>query len=415
LLTEKCIDTLESFSSKEFVEQIYTYKIIMPQNAKTWILYDEKNDKIINMVTPDSLKLIIRGERYLNNANANIFQGYNPTCRSRFFIEHGKQYFNTYTPPKWKSDYWLSGVRPKAVPIPPIYLEFLGHLLDNRQSDINYILDWTAISLQSRNLTYLVTAGQEGVGKGVFGKILELLHGSDNYLAIGGQSIKKQFNSQFHGKTLIYINEINDISGDLAEKVKLFNEDHMEVEKKGIDSETLRNYANFYFSTNNLDAIKLSENQRRYSFVDITRTRFQFTDYWNDLYNPSNISNLASALFSRDFEKKYIATPYRSATTQFIQTVNDQDWQIYIREEMCTAYRGKHITISDLNKLLKFLGFKGITHVKTKIYASGLGKFKMMPPKDCSLWFDDNLMKLSANPNSCTSNAIISDAMELSY
>lgn len=392
-------EVLGKFESRKLVENIYKSKLISPENEKKFIIYNPKTDTMHGEINNTTVKELLKGERYKSLVVYGIYEGYNPKLNKRFYEEYDKQFFNCYQPPEWREENWYKNTPIPEEPLPEIYLKFFKHLTDNRENDINYILDWLAISLQKRNFTYLVTVGGQGVGKGVAGKIMKELHGSSNFVELGTSNLKKQFNKQLKNRTLVYFNEALEISGEVAEKVKLLNEETMEVELKGVDAEVTRNYANYYFSSNNYDAFQIDEGNRRFSFIDITNNKFEYGNQNGDaLVDLENIKKLAYHLYTRRYNPKWETYVYKSETTELILESRYSEWQVYILEDFYSKYSGNSISIKDL-----------ISHLKNKNYwvkwgelrnflLNNKSKFRInskASPKDATLFYDYSKLQLS--------------------
>lgn len=392
-------EVLGKFESRKLVENIYKSKLISPENEKKFIIYNPKTDTMHGEINTMTVKELLKGERYKSLVMYGIYEGYNPKLNKRFYEEYGKQFFNCYQPPEWREENWYKNAPIAEAPIPECYLNFFKHLTNNRENDLNYFLDWLAISLQKRNFTYLVTVGAQGVGKGVAGKIMKELHGSSNFVELGTSNLKKQFNKQLKNRTLVYFNEALEISGEVAEKVKLLNEETMEVELKGVDAEVTRNYANYYFSSNNYDAFQIDEGNRRFSFIDLTDKRYEYDKQNGDeLFKPENIKQFAYHLYTRRYNPKWETYVYKSETTELILESRYSEWQVYILEDFYSKYSGNSISIKDL-----------ISHLKNKNYwvkwgelrnfllnnKSKFGINSKASPKDASLFYDYSKLQLS--------------------
>ena len=407
---------LNKFTSRKLVENIYRYKLIMPENLSGYLIYNEKEDKVVGKVTDKTMKELTKGENIKPAVVYGVFEGYNPKVNKRFYDEDGKHYFNVYEPPFWRVDNWYKGMVIPDATIPECYQTFFRHLTDNRQSDIDYIFDWLAISLQKRNFTYLVTVGSQGIGKGIAGKIMQAIHGDENYVELPSSSLKKQFNKQLKNRTLIYFNEALEMTGEVAEKIKLLNEERTEIELKGIDAEITRNYANYYFSSNNYDAFQIDEGNRRFSFIDLTDKRYDFEKQNGaELLKDDNIRQLAYHLWNRKYDPKWETYVYKSETTSLIMESRYTEWQVYLLEEMHSKYKGDSISLKDL-----------ISHMKNRPYRvqwSDLRAFILNnksnfhldskhSPRNCTIFYDYQKMELSKdksvlNTTAKTTSAVI--------
>lgn len=400
---------LAKFTSRNLVENLYKHKLIMPENLSGYLIYNEKEDKIVGKVTDKTMKELIKGENFKALVDYGLMEGYNPKVNKRFYEEDGKKYFNVYEPPFWRKDNWYKNAVIPDASIPECYITFFKHLTDNRQPDIDYIFDWLAISLQKRNFTYLVTVGSQGIGKGIAGKIMQAIHGDANYVELPSSSLKKQFNKQLKNRTLIYFNEALEMTGEVAEKIKLLNEERTEIELKGVDAEITRNYANYYFSSNNYDAFQIDEGNRRFSFIDLTDKRYDFEKQNGaELLKDDNIRQLAFHLWNRKYDPKWETYVYKSETTELILESRYTEWQVYLLEELHSKYKGETISLKDLISHVKNRPYKVqwsdlrafVLNNKSKFHLNSKGS-----PRSATLFYDYDKFEISTDKSRLNTTA----------
>ena len=220
--------------------------------------------------------------------------------------------FNCYAPPtSLHENFYSKSALPLVQNPPSIYLEFLTHFTAQDQRSVSFILDWIANSLTGRNLTYLTTCGDMGIGKGILGDILKALHGSSNYLLANDSILKTGFNIAAKNKTCIYLDEISIKTSEELDRLKAFVNNEMLYTAKGKDSVNEENYANLYISTNRPEEIKLEAGDRRFSVVELTEEKLvghailkgaEIKDYRAQLLDPENIAQFAYYLKGRKIE-----------------------------------------------------------------------------------------------------------------
>ncbi|MBK7962484.1 MAG: hypothetical protein IPK04_15625 [Bdellovibrionales bacterium] len=93
-----------------------------------------------------------------------------------------------------------------------------------------------ANSLQNRNLTILTAIGEEGIGKGILGEIMEDLHGKQNFIKVRDTVFKEKFNAPFENKTLVYVDEIKITTREALDRIKDVVNWQIEIEKRGRSS-----------------------------------------------------------------------------------------------------------------------------------------------------------------------------------
>jgi hypothetical protein len=194
---------------------------------------------------------------YMSSNGCSAIIEYEPRSRHKRLYRNGKfNYFNVYEKPFWAAQDQNIGM-PE---IPVVYKEFFTHLTDNDTASYEYLLDWLANSLQSRNRTILVAIGEQGIGKGVLGDIMRELHGEKNYAKTNDGVFKERFNGPLLFKTLVHIDEIKIGNNDVAyNRLKDVVNDTIQIEEKCKNQITVNNHASFYICSNNLDAIPIEE------------------------------------------------------------------------------------------------------------------------------------------------------------
>jgi len=267
--------------------------------------------------------------------------------------------FNTFTPPFWMKPYFYSNTLkeiPKVNKIPDIYYKFLNHLVDNNLQSYEYILNWLANGLKRRNFCILTTIGNQGIGKGVLNDIMTKLFGVENSYAGSDRMFKGVFNSQISNKRLVYCDEISIKDKEEEDKIKLVVNEVIEIEKKGIDAKQITNYANFYISSNNLDAISLTEDDRRFSIVDLTSkpliAAFSEKDI-KELFEDKNIQELAFYLWNREVNTEAMLRVFKTARTEEVRLSGLKEWEDWFLFKYCKDNKNKELEIWEAGEVIK--------------------------------------------------------------
>lgn len=157
---------------------------------------------------------------------------------------------------------------------------FLRHLdltvPDKREREL--MLDWMSFVYANpgaRVRWALLLWGIEGNGKSYFHRVLGRLMGADSR-TVTASLIEERFTDWAEGCRLIGIEEIR-VSGTnkwrTLDKMKPFiSNDEIQVEGKGMKAHVVPNFASYMLFTNHIDAIPVTEGDRRY-FVVFTRHR----------------------------------------------------------------------------------------------------------------------------------------------
>lgn len=328
-------------------------------------------------------------QQYLGEDSENLeiqysYFVYNPNKPS-FFEEKvsGMPCFNTYSPPRWKQNFFYREQPIKEAILPDIYRKFFQHLNTNNNS-YEYFLDWLSNSLKTRNYTFLLAIGKEGGGKGILGEILKCLHGERNYRETTTRIIKGQFNSQILNKTLVFVDEIRIRDIEEINRVKVLVNNTVEVELKGKDAITAQNFASYYFCSNDMDSVNIPAGDRRWSVLNFTDKKLIDTDlyleygnmssYIKELCSDENIKQLAKYLWNKKI-KNNMLIPFKEARFAEILDYNLSGWERWIIEEASQIYAGQKV---DFKEFQQTLIDKGDFQLKK---APGRPKFDMLASK----------------------------------
>lgn len=271
----------------------------------------------------------------------------------------GTYTYNTYVPPKWLEDWFYTRGHShprKNSSVPKIYDKFLNHLVEGNRASYDYIVKWLANGLRRKNYCILATIGKQGIGKGVLGEIMRLLFGRENYYAGSDRMFKGTFNSQIANRRLVYCDEIFIREKEDEDKLKLVVNDNIEIEKKGIDAKEIKNYANFYVSSNNMDSISLTADDRRFSIVDLTDRKLLDTmdsDEIKKLLDVKNIEQLARYLWHYPVDVREMGRVFVTERTEQVRAMGLKEWEEYFISEYCPANRGKVFKIHEAGEIIK--------------------------------------------------------------
>jgi hypothetical protein len=270
--------------------------------------------------------------------------------------------YNTYSPPKWQQDWFYSKGKDlpnKVINIPPLYEKFLRHLVgegEDSKASYDYIVKWLANGLKRKNYCILTTIGKQGIGKGVLGGIMRQLFGDRNYYEGSDRMFKGTFNSQIADKRLVYCDEISIKEREDEDRLKLVVNDTVEIEKKGIDAKTIQNYASFYISSNHMDSITLTADDRRFSIVDLTDEKLltiMNPEEIRSLLDKDNIEDFACYLWHFEVCEKEMGKVFVTERTAEVREMGLKEWEAWVVFEFCHKHQGKEVLFSDAQEELK--------------------------------------------------------------
>lgn len=348
-------------------------------------------------VVKDFLTQTMRQEKGKNKQKKNPMvilpagKAYRPDINCYKFLDPNEQLImlNEYRPPSYlDNEFWITNEseyeniinkkleREYKAPetwnelIPKIYLDFFNHLCSNNQESLEYLIDWMSVAVDPtmRNLTTLVLIAKQGVGKGVFFEsVLQPLFGEHNSVQLRGQdALESRFNQSFANKRIIFLDEVQLKDTRALNRFKMFANVTMEIEQKGKDPIYVKNWANTLIAANDLDAIKLEQDDRRFSILQVTNRRLEEFCAQHDLYktvqglranleNLNNIKDLYNFLISHKPERVMSYAFNSIAKVDEIKDAGLAEWERAALEICDSSYKEGYrtLTMSNLQSLLK--------------------------------------------------------------
>jgi putative DNA primase/helicase len=188
--------------------------------------------------------------------------------------------FNGFNYQDENKDYNIDNIKP--------LLDHIKYLCNDEEDVYEYILNWISHIVQKperKTETALVFySHKEGIGKNIFTTILKKIF--DGYVATDMKLDKLvgKFNSNLAGKLLIIADEITPTAKELNNELKnIITRDEVGIEYKGKDVIMMADHSNYIFTTNNENAFRITEEDRRYCMVECPTVKKPLS-YFNDLY-----------------------------------------------------------------------------------------------------------------------------------
>lgn len=234
-------------------------------------------------ISEDALRKVLQKD-YKQYAATNVKVCYRVYDPNNSFItkteDNGICSYNTYVPPAWqKMHFYGRAEAPQKVDkIPSLIDRFLKHLVNNNKDSYEYLLDWLATAVQSRNLTVLTLIGNEGVGKGLLSDIMQHIVGNSNFNKVRANFFEGRFNSQILNKKLVLLDELKINSTKEYSLFKDLVNAELEIEAKGKDALLCKNYASFILASNELNAVQPPPDDRRFSMIHLNTIKLPETD-----------------------------------------------------------------------------------------------------------------------------------------
>lgn len=150
------------------------------------------------------------------------------------------------------------------------FLTHLAKLLPDAH-DQRILLAYMAAVVQHKGIKFQwcpLLQGVEGNGKTLFTYVLAACVGDEYTHYPKASQIAKQFNGWMHGKILIGVEDIYvpDSQREVLEELKpMITNNRIEVERKGVDQQTMEVCCNFILNSNHKDGIRKTRNDRRFA------------------------------------------------------------------------------------------------------------------------------------------------------
>ena len=339
---------------------------------KCKIVQDISGDDMCHLLDPDSKEVVRVKESKLTRMCQSKLQKrlllesiypaqftYSPFEATRLYRKNLDWYYNTYVPPTWYEDVFYSKGSEeisKRESLPSLYKEFFLHLVNDHEDSFLYVLNWLSNAIRYRNYCVLTAIGNQGIGKGVLGEIMRLLVGEKNFHTSDTRLITKDFNKQFKNKRIVFCDEIQILKIEHVNKFKALINDMIEIEGKGENAVELKNYASIYIASNNFDSIRLTDDDRRFSIIELTDKKLinkMTTDQINDLIEPESVKKLAEYLWSLPIDQDAMKKPFRSSRTEEVRLAGLKDWEEWLFDDYAIDNEGETVKLSDVSEAVE--------------------------------------------------------------
>lgn len=176
------------------------------------------------------------------------------------FTRDGAHYLNRWSP---------SVVTPVEGDVTP-YLDHVDYLFDGEETIIEHVLNWKAHLVQhparKQSTAVLVTSEEEGIGKGVFGKMTATMVGHANTRYLSSEAIASDFNDWLVTSSLVIVEEFEDTGrrGGMARLKNYITDATADVNPKHAARYRAPNLAHFLLFANASTPLKLTEADRRF-------------------------------------------------------------------------------------------------------------------------------------------------------
>jgi hypothetical protein len=194
------------------------------------------------------------------------------------FLDMEHHIVNIYQAP----DVLKAPVADVPVGLPTYIGHLIRHIAGDDQECLNRFLDWLAWIVQTRQkmITTWLFQGTQGTGKGVFfNHVISPMFGRAYCMLQDMKTVMSNFNGTLEDKVFLGLDEVQadftDVDRNVIEaRIKHWiGEDHVRIERKGVDARMSRIYTNFLFFSNKFNAVQLEPGDRRFNVCPRQETK----------------------------------------------------------------------------------------------------------------------------------------------
>jgi len=170
--------------------------------------------------------------------------------------------------------------------------KFLDHLHDNvcggSDAYYNFLMAWLADAVQNPAKpagTAVVMRGKQGTGKSFFAKAVGKLFGQHFLHISNSKHLVGSFNAHLRDCVVLFADEAFYAGDKKSEGIlkALITEEHIVIEKKGIDSVAQRNYIHLIMASNSDWVVPVAMDDRRFFVLDMAEEHRRDNEYFGDI------------------------------------------------------------------------------------------------------------------------------------
>lgn len=368
LLSENTFIYQSHIGSDYKILNIKTNKLIDIDLGTKGLKFDNQNYNSLNNIfksLPNNKNINLKTWLTDRKIRVATFE-FHPWNNKKILVLSDKTIINTWDDPQEK--YNLEEI-PKE--LPQIYKYFFEMMIPDNPSK-EWVLDWLSATLNQKVLTFLCLIGNEGIGKNTLSKILRLLHLDHQAAEIDNATFAKDWNDYMMCKTFVCFDEITLKNKDDDSKLKSLVNDRINIRKKYAHTNTESfNSANIMIISNYDDAIRVTNNSRRYGIVDLTEEKMvnwkiptelgnNLSEFHKNLYDLENIKKLYMYLKNKDINSD-LESVFEGLKKREMVESNIPNWCYKIVD--------------------KIKNIKGKIHINNKLLEEIFGEYDKQRPK----------------------------------
>lgn len=279
--------------------------------------------------------------------------------------------------------------------------KFLAHLHDNVCCGVDeyykFLMAWLGSAVQHPDKpagTSVVMRGKQGTGKSFFAKAVGKLFGQHFMHITNSKHLVGSFNAHLRDCVLLFADEAFYAGDKKSEGIlkALITEEHIVVEKKGIDSEAQPNYIHLIMASNSDWVVPVATDDRRFFMLDLSDDHRQDSEYFkaiDDELNDGGYEALLHHLMTIDLSEIDLRKTPKTEALDDQKQLNlspEESWwydklhegRILSRHEAWEGYVAKEELMADLVRFVqRYAG-----NYMNRLSMHRLSKFlsRVMPP-----------------------------------
>jgi Family of unknown function (DUF5906) len=213
---------------------------------------------------------------------------------------------------------------------PRLFEAHVRYLCNDDEAAADHLLDWIAHLVQQPgervNHAVLIVSKAQGVGKSMLGDVVGLLAGESNRASTTAGILNSGFDGLTTGKLVVQVDEVREGGNwKLAESLKSkITEERLPVNIKYGPQTIVRNFTRWLMYSNHVDALSLTEGERRFFVVECKQQPRDAAYYGrlaDELMTPAGIEGVRRWLLVRDLSrfKPKASPPLTEAKTAMIE------------------------------------------------------------------------------------------------
>lgn len=199
-----------------------------------------------------------------------------------------------------------------------LFMQLLKFIFStSTDEDLNWFMHWMAEGLRNPNIkmrtAVVIWSNMEGNGKSTIGNLLAKLYG--RYASnITSAILKSQYNSFIRNKLFIMSDELTGEEVDNVKDTKrymdqlknLITQDEVVINAKYISEYTIKDYAKYFFTSNNVNMISISNFSRRFFIIHAPEEKLPrsfYTDFYDTVFSDKGLREIMTFLLNYEVDK----------------------------------------------------------------------------------------------------------------